>query len=134
MLLDRKTVVLENLDTMKRSYVKLTLLKEREREAQEGDDYEFLYELSENERVLIEGINDCLRCIVPDLLALREDETIRTLLAEIDELHGIVISESIRIRRDLRRSMVETEEKLRSLRVFPGSSHTPPPHILNIRA
>jgi hypothetical protein len=134
MLLDRKTVVLENLDTMKRSYVKLTLLKEREREAQEGDDYEFLYELSENERVLIEGINDCLKCIVPDLLALREDETIRTLLAEIDELHGIVISESIRIRRDLRRSMVETEEKLRSLRVFPGSSHTPPPHILNIRA
>jgi hypothetical protein len=134
MLLDRKTVVLENLDTMKRSYMKLTLLKEREREAQEGDDYEFLYELSENERVLIEGINDCLKCIVPDLLALREDETIRTLLAEIDELHGIVISESIRIRRDLRRSMVETEEKLRSLKVFPGSSHTPPPHILNIRA
>ena len=81
MLLDRKTVVLENLDTMKRSYMKLTLLKEREREAQEGDDYEFLYELSENERVLIEGINDCLKCIVPDLLALREDETIRTLLA-----------------------------------------------------
>ena len=134
MLLDRKTVVLENLDTMKRSYMKLTLLKEREREAQEGDDYEFLYELSENERVLIEGINDCLKCIVPDLLALREDEAIRTLLAEIDELHGIVISESIRIRRDLRRSMVETEEKLRSLKVFPGSSHTPPPHILNIRA
>ena len=134
MLLDRKTVVLENLDTMKRSYVKLTLLKEREREAQEGDDYEFLYELSENERVLIEGINDCLKCIVPDLLALREDEAIRTLLAEIDELHGIVISESIKIRRDLRRSMVETEEKIRSLRVFPGSSRTPPPHILNIRA
>jgi hypothetical protein len=134
MLLDRKTRVLENLDTIKRSYLKLTLLKERELEAQEESNYEFLYELSENERILIEGINDCLKCIVPDLLALRGDGTIRALLAEIDELHGTVISDSIRIRQGLRQRMTETEEKLRGLRVFPKSSLTPPPHILNIRA
>ena len=134
MLLDRKTRVLENLDTIKRSYLKLTLLKDRELEAQEESNYEFLYELSENERILIEGINDCLKCIVPDLLVLREDGTIRALLAEIDELHGTVISDSIRIRQDLRQSMTDAEEKLRGLRVFPKSSLTPSPHILNIRA
>ena len=133
MLLDRRSRVLENLDTIKTSYLKLTLLKEREIEAQDESNYEFLYELSENERILIEGINDCLKCIVPDLLALREDASIRALLAEIDDLHGTVISDSIRIRRDLRRRMTETEEKLRRLSVFPKSTLTPPPHILDIR-
>ena len=134
MLLDNKTRVIENLDIIKRSYVKLTLLKEHERDAQEGDNYEFLYELSENERILIESINECLKYIVPDLLSLRNDRTVRALLDEINELHETVISESISIRKDLKKSISKTEEKLKGMKIFPQSSSPPPPYILNIRA
>jgi hypothetical protein len=133
-LQDRKTLVLDNLDIIKRAYVKLALLKERERDAQDAGNYEFLYELSENERVLIENINGCLKFIVPDLLTLRSDEAVRALLTEIDGLHEAVISETLSIRNDLRVNIDKTEKKLQHLNIFPQSLSSPNPSILNIRA
>ena len=131
---DRKARVLENLDFIKRSYVKLALFKEREWEAQEESSYDTLYELSENERILIEDINDCLKFIVPDLITMRHDRTIQAVIAEIDELHGAVISQTLRIRNDLRKSISETEHKLQNIKVFPQSPSSPDSHVLDIRA
>ena len=131
---DRKTMVLDNLDIIKRAYVKLALLKGRERDAQDSGNYEFLYELSENERVLIENINGCLKFIVPDLLTLRSDESVRALLTEIDGLHEAVIAETLSIRNDLRVNIDKTEKKLQRLNIFPQSLSSPNPSILNIRA
>jgi hypothetical protein len=132
-LLDKVAQVIESLDIIKGSYVKLTMLKEREREAQDAGDYEFLYELSENERVLIENINESLKFIVPDLITLRGDSKVRMLLAEIDELHESVISETLKIRTDLKKSISRTEIQLQDMKVFPQSP-VPPPNILNLRA
>ena len=131
---DKKTRVLENLDFIKRSYVKLALFKEREWEAQEESRYDTLYELSENERILIEDINDCLKFIVPDLISMRHDGKVRAVIAEIDELHGAVISQTLRIRNDLRKSISETELKLQNIKVFPQSPSSPASHVLDIRA
>ena len=131
---DKKARVLENLDFIKRSYVKLALFKEREWEAQEESLYDTLYELSENERILIEDINDCLKFIVPDLIAMRHDGAVRAVIAEIDELHGAVISQTLRIRNDLRRGISETELKLQNIQVFPQSPSTTVSHVLDIRA
>jgi len=133
-LQDKKAHVLENLDFIKRSYVKLALFKEREWEAQEESHYDTLYELSENERILIEDINDCLKFIVPDLIAMRHDGKVAAVIAEIDELHGAVISQTIRIRNDLRNSISETEHKLQNIKVFPQSPSSPVSHVLDIRA
>jgi hypothetical protein len=133
-LQDRKALVLDNLDIIKRSYVSLALLKEREREAQDAGNYEFLYELSENERVLIENINGCLKLIVPDLLALRGDDKVRALLTEIDGLHEAVIAETLRIRNELKESIAKTGEKLERLNIFPKPLSSPDASILNIRA
>jgi hypothetical protein len=133
-LLDKKSRVLENLDFIKRSYVKLALFKEREREAQEESRYDALYELSENERILIEDINDCLKFIVPDLISMRHDGKVRAVIAEIDELHGAVISQTLRVRNDLRKSISETEHKLQNIKVFPQSTSSPASHVLDIRA
>ena len=131
---DKRTRVLENLDFIKRSYVKLALFKEREREAQDGRNYDVLYELSESERLLIEDINDCLKFIVPDLISMRNDGSVRAVIAEIDELHGAVISESLRIRNSLKKRISETEQKLQNIKVFPEAPSPPPPRVLDIRA
>ncbi len=131
---DKKTLVLENLDFIKRSYVKLALFKEREWEAQEESRYDTLYELSENERILIEDINNCLKFIVPDLIAMRHDGAVQAVIAEIDELHDAVISQTLRIRSDLRKSISETEHKLQNIKVFPQSPSSPASHVLDIRA
>ena len=133
-LQDKKTRVLENLDFIKRSYVKLALFKEREWEAQEDSRYDALYELSENERIVIEDINDCLKFIVPDLISMRHDGKIREAIAEIDELHGAVISQTLRIRNDLRKSISEAEQKLQNMRAFPQRPSSPTSHVLDIRA
>ena len=131
---DKKTRVLENLEFIKRSYVKLALFKEREWEAQEESLYDTLYELSENERIVIEDINDCLKFIVPDLISMRHDGKIREAIAEIDELHGAVISQTLRIRNDLRKSISEAEQKLQNMRAFPQRPSSPISHVLDIRA
>jgi hypothetical protein len=126
--------VLENLDFIKRSYVKLALFKEREWEAQEESRYDTLYELSESERILIEDINDCLKFIVPDLISMRHDGNVRAVIAEIDELHGAVISQTLRIRDDLKKNISVTRQKLQNIRVFPQSNSSPSSHVLDIRA
>ena len=131
---DKKSRVLENLDFIKRSYLKLALFKEREWEAQEESRYDTLYELSENERILIEDINDCLKFIVPDLISMRHDGKVRAVIAEIDELHGAVISRTLRIRSDLKKSISETELKLQNIKVFPQTSSSPTSRVLDIRA
>ena len=133
-LQDKKSRVLENLDFIKRSYLKLALFKEREWEAQEESRYDTLYELSENERILIEDINDCLKFIVPDLISMRHDGKVRAVIAEIDELHGAVISQTLRIRSDLKKSISETELKLQNIKVFPQTSSSPTSRVLDIRA
>lgn len=133
-MLDKKARVLENLNFIKRSYVKLALFKEREREAQEDSHYDALYELSESERILVEDINDCLKFIVPDLITMRNDGSVRAVIAEIDELHGAVIGQALRIRNDLKKSISETEHKLQNIKVFPKTSSSPMSHILDIRA
>ncbi len=133
-MLGKRAAVIENLDFIKRSYLKLVLLKERETEANEKGNYEFLYELSENERMLIEDINSCLKCIVPELVALRQDDAVRKRIIEIDRLHEAVISESLYIRNHLEQSLSATEKKLHNINVFPISPSSQLPHIVNIRA
>jgi hypothetical protein len=133
-LQDKRARVLENLDFIKRSYVKLALFKEREWEAQEESRYDTLYELSESERILIEDINDCLKFIVPDLISMRHDGSVRAVIAEIDELHGAVISQTIRIRGDLKKSISNTRQKLQNIKVFPQSDSSPSSNVLDIRA
>jgi hypothetical protein len=131
---DKKSRILESLDFIRRSYLKLALLKEREQDAQEEGHYDALYELSENERILIEDINDCLKFIIPDLLSLRRDGDVNSLLEQIDGLHEIVITQALQVRSGLEIRMHDTEQRIKNLDMFPQLPPSPVDPILNIRA
>ncbi len=70
-MLDKKEKVLENLESIKKYYLKLILIKHFQQDASDSARYENLHELTENERLIIEDINGTMKYIVPDLLILK---------------------------------------------------------------
>jgi hypothetical protein len=133
-LLDRKKNTLNTLEQVKSCYLQLVLLKHHERDAFDTDDFEYLYELSENERVLVEDINSLMKYVVPDLLYLRDDRSIRYIMSEIDELHESVIEGNIEMRSGLKMHMQETLTRLRQIDTYTDYSTRSIPRVINIRA
>ncbi len=133
-MLDRRKSTLSTLEQVRSCYLQLVLLKHHERDAFEEDDFEYLYELSENERIFVEDINSLMKCVVPDLLYLRNDSRVRCLMSELDVLHESVIGESIQIRKGLEGSMQKTLGQIRHLGTYSGYSSRSIPRVINIRA
>ncbi len=137
MLLDKRERVLENLDIIKKTYLKLVVLKQLEREAYEENEYDSLYELSEDERLLVEDINNHMKYIVADLIILRDEKAVRQKLSEIDELQETVVRESLMIIRNIAGRVEKTKKRIERLKAKPGmakSSSLSTPQIVNIRA
>jgi hypothetical protein len=133
-LLDKKGDLLNSLDSIKKSYLNLIILKQLEKEACTSSDYETLHELSEHERVIIEDINEIMKYIVPDLVRYRGDSVVRKWMLEIDRLKTSVIQKSLALRENLEHLMQLTRKNLDSLRVFTPISSNPIPCIVNLRA
>ncbi len=133
-LLDRRKSTLNALEQVHSCYLQLVLLKHHEHDAFESDDFEYLYELSENERVLVEDINSLMKYVVPDLLYLRNDSRVRYLMSEIDVLHESVIGDTIEVKKTLEGKMHLTLNRLRNLHTYSGYSSNAAPRIVNIRA
>jgi len=133
-LLDKRESVIDTLETIENSYLQLVLLKQHEKEACEKGDYEYLYELSENERMIIENITGFMKYIVPDLLFLRRDSIVKKKLSEVDRLHATVISDSLKMRDGLEEHIARIKQKIKNLDGSPKSSLKAVPHIVNIRA
>lgn len=137
MLLDKRESVLENLDIIKKTYLKLVVLKQLEQEAYEENEYDILYELSEDERLLVEDINNHMKYIVADLIILRDEKAVRQKLSEIDELQETVVRESLMIIRNITGRVEKTKKRIESLKAKPGMpkhSSLSTPQIVNIRA
>jgi hypothetical protein len=133
-LLDKKGDLLNSLDSIKKSYLNLIILKQLEKEACTISDYETLHELSEHERVIIEDINEIMKYIVPDLVRYRGDSVVRKWMLEIDRLKTSVIQKSLALRENLEHLMQLTRKNLDNLRVFTPISSNPIPCIVNLRA
>jgi len=114
-LLDKKGDLLNNLDSIKKSYLNLIILKQLEKEACTSSDYETLHELSEHERVIIEDINGIMKYIVPDLVRYRRDSVVRKWMLE-------------------KHIMQLTRKNIDNLRVFTPTSSYSIPCIVNLRA
>jgi hypothetical protein len=134
MSLDRKDILLENLDLVTRAYMKLIVLKQLEQDACESGRYHELHELSENERFLVEDINGLLKCMVPDLLLHREDDLVRFRMDEIDGLQTSVVRKSLGLTENLKERIVQTRKNLEKLRFLPKSPAFARPNVINIRA
>jgi hypothetical protein len=134
MSLDRKTVLLDNLDLITRAYLKLIVLKQLEQDACESGRYSELHELSESERLLVEDINGILKCMVPDLLQHREDDLVRFRMDEIDSLQTSVVRKSLGLTGNLKERIVQTRKSLEKLNLLPKSSSFALPNVVNIRA
>jgi len=133
-LLDDKKNLLENLDLIKRYYLKLIIIKQLEEEAFLKSSYYALHEFTENERVIIEDINSTLKYIVPDLVLYRSEPEVKEKLAGLEELQTSIISRSLGLKQDLEEKIRFTRKKLKSLDVFPSSASQTVPRIVNIRA
>jgi len=133
-LLDRRKSTLNTLEQVRSCYLQLVLLKNYEHDAFESDDFEYLYELSENERILVEDINSLMKYVVPDLLYLRNDSRVRCLMSEIGVLHESIIGDTIEIKKSLEGSIRLTLGRLRNLHTYSGYSSHSAPRIVNIRA
>lgn len=133
-MLDKKGDLLNSLDSIKKSYLNLIILKQLEKEACTSSDYETLHELSEHERVIIEDINGIMKYIVPDLVRYRSDSVVRKWMLEIDRLKTSVIQKSLALRENLEHLMQLTGKNLDNLRVFTPISSNPIPCIVNLRA
>jgi len=134
MSLDRKDILLENLDLVTRAYMKLIVLKQLEQDACESGRYHELHELSENERFLVEDIHGLLKCMVPDLLLHREDDLVRFRMDEIDGLQTSVVRKSLGLTENLKERIVQTRKNLEKLRFLPKSPAFARPNVINIRA
>jgi hypothetical protein len=133
-LLDKKGDLLNNLDSIEKSYLNLIILKQLEKEACTSSDYETLHELSEHERVIIEDINGIMKYIVPDLVRYRSDSVVRKWMLEIDRLKTSVIQKSLALRENLEHIMQLTRKNIDNLRVFTPTSSYSIPCIVNLRA
>jgi len=133
-LLDRKKNTISTLERVKSCYLQLVLLKHHEREAFETSDFEYLYELSENERILVDDINSLMKYAVPDLLYLRNDDRVPRMMPAIDSLHESVIGENIETKNGLEGSMHRTLNRIQHLRTYTGNSSNSIPRVVNLRA
>ena len=134
MLLDRKKQVLQILETMKKTYLKLIVLKQLEDEAYEGNEYRSLHELSCDERILVEDINSSMKCIVPDLVWLKAEEDVQRLLSELDKLQQVLIRKSLHLRENVELRIRDTKKKLGNLSHLPKRNSCATPRVVNIRA
>lgn len=134
MLLDRKKQVLQILETMKKTYLKLIVLKQLEDEAYEGNEYRSLHELSCDERTLVEDINSSMKCIVPDLVWLKAEGDVQRLLSELDKLQQVLVRKSLQLRKDLELRIRDTKRKMGNLGHLPKRSSCAAPRVVNIRA
>jgi len=134
MLLDKREMTLENLDYIKKAYLKLIILKHLQQDACEGAFFENLYEFTENERLIIEDINGIMKYIVPDLVILKGDPGIREKVSEIDRLQTSIIQRSLGLRKNLSNRIIRTKKSLENLKRFSVSSLYSIPSIVNMRA
>jgi len=134
MLQDKKKRLIRNLDTIKESYIKLVMMKSGEREAFEHGNYEFLYELSQNERFIIGDINELMKFVVPDLIGLRNDPEVHSRMEEIDGLQESVIQDSLAVRGLLEEQSCSTRSKLENVRKISSVHSNSLPRIVDLRA
>jgi hypothetical protein len=133
-LLDKKEKILENLELIKKFYLKLILIKHFQQDASDNARYDNLHELTENERLIIEDINGTMKYIVPDLLILKDDLLIKEKVTEIDNLQESVIKRSIGFRMTLEERINTTKKRLENLITYNKIPHYSAPQIVNIRA
>jgi hypothetical protein len=134
MLLDKKQEVVSTLEAIKKTYLKLVVLKQLQEEACDSGEYRSLHELSCDERVLINDINSNMKYVVPDLVWMKTEADVRELLFEIDELQKSVIKKSLSQQKDLCRRIKDTKRRLDGLGRLPHAGHISVPRIVNIRA
>jgi antitoxin component HigA of HigAB toxin-antitoxin module len=134
MLLGKKEEVIQSLDFIKKTYLKLVVLKQLEKEAYENSEYRSLYELSEDERILVEDINRHMKYIVPELVALKNEIGISERISEIDRLQNLVIKKSLMLKKNLEESCKQTRKKLESVAKIPATTASSASQIVNIRA
>ena len=133
-MLDKKEKVLENLESIKKYYLKLILIKHFQQDASDNARYENLHELTENERLIIEDINGTMKYIVPELLSLKDDLVVKEKVSEIDSLQISVIQRSMGLRKTLEEKMNNTKKRLENLVLYNKSPRYSAPQIVNIRA
>ena len=133
-MLDKKEKVLENLESIKKFYLKLILIKHFQQDASDNARYENLHELTENERLIIEDINGTMKYIVPELLSLKDDLHVKEKVSEIDNLQMSVIQRSMGLRKTLEKKMNTTKIRLENLVMYNKSPQYSAPLIVNIRA
>jgi len=133
-LLDKKEKVIENLESIKKFYLKLILIKHFQQDASDNARYENLHELTENERLIIEDINGTMKYIVPELLSLKDDLLVKEKVSEIDNLQMSVIQRSMGLRKTLEKKMNTTKVRLENLVMYNKSPQYSPPLVVNIRA
>jgi hypothetical protein len=134
MLLDKKEEVIQSLDFIKKTYLKLIVLKQLEKEAYEKGEYRSLYELSEDERILVEDINKHMKYIVPELVVLKNEAGVSERMSEIDRLQDIVIKKSLLLKKNLEHSYNQTRKRLEHFEKKPVKAALSTPQIVNIRA
>ena len=134
MLLDRKQEVVSTLEAIKKTYLKLVVLKQLQEEACDSGEYRSLHELSCDERVLVDDINSSMKHIVPDLVWMKKEDDVRELLFEIDELQKSVVKKSLSQQKDLSRRIENTRRKLDGVGRLPHVGQASAPRVVNIRA
>ncbi len=134
MLLDRKQEVVSTLEAIKKTYLKLVVLKQLQEEACDSGEYRSLHELSCDERLLVDDINSSMKHIVPDLVWMKKEDDVRELLFEIDELQKSVVKKSLSQQKDLERRIEDTRRRLGGLGRLPHVGRASAPRIVNIRA
>lgn len=133
-MLDRREITLENLDHIKKAYLKLIILKHLQQDACEGAFFEDLHELTENERLIIEDINGIMKYIIPDLVIFKGDFRIREKMSEIDRLQTSIIQRSLGLKKNLGKRIIQTKKSLENLKKFSGPPLYSIPTIVNMRA
>ncbi len=133
-MLDKKEKILENLESIKKFYLKLILIKHFQQDASDSARYENLHELTENERLIIEDINGTMKYIVPDLLILKDDLLVKEKVSEIDSMQMSVIQRSMGLKKTLEEKMNTTKKRLENLVMYNNSPRYSAPQIVNIRA
>ena len=134
MLLDKKEEVIQSLDFIKKTYLKLVVLKQLEKEAYERGEYRSLYELSEDERILVEDINKHMKYIVPELVVRKNEAGVSERISEIESLQDLVIKKSLLLKKNLEQSYNQTRKRLEHFGKQPVKSTLAAPQIVNIRA
>ncbi|MFW6138705.1 MAG: hypothetical protein ACOC7U_05975 [Spirochaetota bacterium] len=131
---DRKEMLMKNLDQMKKFYLQLMVVKDMEQQAYESGNYKHLYELSQNERLLVQDINSSIKHVVPDLLYLRKDSQVKFMMSEIDRLQDTLIRRCLDLRKNIEKCMDHTRKEIEKLSDSPKPTCFSVPGIVSLRA